>query len=154
MKSKLIDLRNAKIITMFFAVFILVAIIIQLLYVPHRIYEVNFSSQNVPHLTSKYILYNWVGESYYDTYKGEIYITSKIAFDVIALQITVTLLIALTLYILLYAAIKKERKKQSCNNSTPPILNVNTLVISDEETVKAMQEEYAIKMADYIKSQL
>ncbi len=120
--------------TSILAILMAMAIAIQLLFVPHRVYEVEFSSQNVPHYTSRCIRYNWVGESYYNTYKGEIYITSKIAYDIIAMQIAVTLLITLILYILLQIP-KKNRK-----DKLPTWLSAEQLATIQEDELKQHQE--------------
>lgn len=127
--------------TSILAILMTMAIAIQLLFVPHRVYEVEFSSQNVPHYTSKCIRYNWVGESYYNTYKGEIYITSKIAYDIIAMQIAVTLLITLILYILLQIFIKNPHiLKKNRKDKLPTWLSAEQLATIQEDELKQHQE--------------
>ncbi len=101
-----------------------IAIAIQLLYVPHRVYDVEFSSQNVPHYTFEYVRYNWITEDYhYTTSKGKISGTSKIAYDIMATQIFVTLLIGFSIYALLYLLFQKRKDKQQITKDDKNISN-------------------------------
>lgn len=118
-----------------------IAIAIQLLYVPHRVYDVEFSSQNVPHYTTKYISYNWLTASTYHTFHGEIYEISSIAYDIIAIQIVVTLLTGLLIYALLYLLYQKRKGKKI----TKKYKNISNSVYDSSSTFQCQSSDLKAK---------
>ena len=96
-KQKAIILFRTKVLPILLAL----AVILQLLYVPHRIYSVSISSQKVPHYTFIHIRYGLLTEDYaFLDPQGQPKQTSQIAYDILIEQIIVTGLIGFILYIL------------------------------------------------------
>lgn len=98
-------------ITKVFIIITLIAIIAQLCWVPHRLYTVTVSSQGVPHETFDRIQYSWITRSFaVMDWKSRPEYTSKIAYDIIAIHILITLVISMITYFIIKWLIKHLRR--------------------------------------------
>lgn len=120
----------------FFIVITIIAIMLQLLWVPHRLYTVTISSQRVPHETFDCIRYNWLTSSFAVMgYTGKPERTSKVAYDIVAVHIIMTITVSGSLYFLLsYLRNTREKRQEDKEQEFDELLHEFAMDIGLTET--------------------